>query len=94
MSERFAPHRITPGLCEFFVAGTSTQGGSQVGLDVTEQAGANRAFAVSLVRSQSAQNVRVTEAMMPTRAGPPSTAHSSAGAEDRSGHEGQPEALP
>ena len=40
--------------------------------------------AVRRVRSHAAQNERVTEAMMPTVAGPPSTSHSSAGADGSS----------
>ena len=36
------------------------------------------------VRSHAEQNERVTEAMMPTVAGPPSTSHSSAGADGSS----------
>ncbi len=40
--------------------------------------------AVRRVRSQAAQNGRVTEAITPTRCGPPSTSQRSAGAEPRS----------
>jgi hypothetical protein len=39
---------------------------------------------VSRVRSQAPQNGRVTEAMIPTVAGPPSTSQRSAGAPPRS----------
>ena len=40
--------------------------------------------AVSRVRSHAPQKFRVTDAMTPTVAGPPSTSHRSAGAEPRS----------
>ncbi len=40
--------------------------------------------AVSLVRSHASQKLRVTDPMMPTVAGPPSTSHSSAGADGSS----------
>ena len=42
--------------------------------------------AVRRVRSHAEQNDRVTDAMMPTVAGPPSTSHSSAGADGSSRH--------
>jgi hypothetical protein len=44
--------------------------------------------AVSRVRSHAPQNERVTEAMTPTVAGPPSTSQRSAGAEPRSSPSG------
>ena len=62
---------------------------SRIGVRRSDSSRANRQLricpsAVSRVRSQVPQNERVTEAMIPTVAGPPSTSQRSAGAEPRS----------
>ena len=90
MPGALARNGLQPAGGEFVVVGSGAQGGPQVALGTGEQAVADLPVGrepdpVAGRRPQAAQKGSVTEAMMPTVSGPPSTRKVSAGALPRPG---------